>query len=211
MQKLKINENEDFLVESEIKIYRNLLKNIGTCKDTQYKISLVMKDRQKINEFKILLKIINESFKEEWRLDQKGTAYYLVGIFTHCLNSYEFWHKLILVIGSERYKSTREALKDVIEINCIYKKVMDTIELYFKSLDCVDDEYFVSEEKLPEDIEKQELLQKIQFNHIAIIVHFLLHHQKLGIKTANELFVYSSYDDDFINYLKNFINSLTLL
>lgn len=205
MKKLFNSENE------EIKIYRNLLRNISTCKDTQNKWMLVMQDRGKVKEMEILFIIINESFKEELKMGQKGIAYYLIGIFMHCLKSYEFWKKLALIIGSERYKSTREALKDVIEINCIYRRIMETIGIYFNSLDCVDNEYFVSEDKLPEETDKHELLKKIQFNHIAILIYFLLDHQKLGAKTADELFVFSSYDEDFMKYLKDFIRNYAIM
>lgn len=204
-----INENENFIVESEVKIYKNLLKDISTCKETQNKWMLIMKDRGKMREFKMLLIIIKQDFKEE--LHEKGTAYYLVGIFMHCLNHFEFWQKLALIIGSEKFKSIREALKNVIGIKCIYKKIMETIELYFNSLQSVDNEYFICEEKLPENNEKSELLKILPFNHVAIIVYFLLHHPKVGTKTANDIYVYSSYDEEFIKYLKEFIRNFSLM
>lgn len=210
-KKILINENESFLIKSEIKIYRNLLPNIGTCKETQNKWMLVMRDKGKIKELEILFIIITESINEELQNDQKGVAYYLVGIFMHCLNSYEFWHKLVLIVGSDRYKKTREALKDVIKIKCIYRKIMDTIEIYFNSLDCVDNEYFVSEEKIPENFDNQELLKNVKFNHISLIINFLLNHHELGTQTADALFVFGSYEEDFLKYLKDFIRNYSVM
>lgn len=207
IDKLIISDCEDFLLKSEIKAYKHLLKNISTSKEIQQKWRLVMLDRKKIKELEILALIIKESFEEELKTDEKGTAYYLVGILMHCLNSYEFWLKLVLIMGSEKYKSTKAALSHVITINCIFKRIMEIIETYFKALEWIEDEYIVSEEKITE---KSELLQKLQFNHIAIVIHYLLSQDKISIKTANELYVFGQFEDDFINYLKDYLRIMSI-
>lgn len=203
---------DDFLLKSEIEVYKNLLKDISTNKETQKKCHLVMLDRGKIEELKTICQIITINFNEELRTEQKGIGFYLVGIFLHCLNSFEFWQKLVLIIGSEKHKSTRAAISHVAGINCIFKKIVDTIEIYFKCLEGIDNKYMVKEEKLPENCDKRELLLKLQFNHIALIIELLLSHPHptVSTRTSNELFVYNQFDEDFLKYLKDYLRIITL-
>ena len=150
----EINFN-DFLLDSEFDVYKLLLKDISTCKETQMKWRDVIMDIKKIKEFEIILKIIEQNFEKEINENNKGIAYHLVGLLMHSLSKYELWEKMIFIIGSSKHKSVKTALNYAFGINCIFKRIMETIGIYLKALDGINDEYFVNPERIPENSEKQ--------------------------------------------------------
>jgi hypothetical protein len=206
---LEMEEAINYMRKTEVEIYEKILKNIAESKDVQHKCRLIMIDKEKIPELAAMLRVIEKNFKDEFRSERKGIAYHLVGIIVHCLaTSSDFWEKLFLIVGSQKNHVTLEALDSVINISSIYSKIMETIEDYFKCLNHVDEQYFVDEEKVTE-FHNQELLEKLQFNHLLVLLHHLMHHEKIGRIVADRIFSCEDYSPEFRQFLKDSINSLS--
>lgn len=170
-----------------------------------------MQDKTKIISLENLSQIIKEDFKDDLKAGKRGIAFYLVAVFHYCLKNFDFCEKLVMVIGSERHKSTRDVLVHVFEINCIYKRTMETLETCLKSVQLVDNEYFINEEKIPKNCDKLEILQKLPFTHAAIMIKFLLELPTVGFRASNDFFVFNEFDEDLLKYLKDILRNLSLM
>lgn len=206
---LEKEELVNYMRKLEVEQYERLLKNIAESKELQLKCRLIIIDKKKIDEFAILLRLVKENFKEEFRNERKGIAYHLIGIIVNCLTtSSEFWEKIFLIVGSLRNEKALEALDDVLIISSVYLRIIETIEEYFKCLNQVDDQYFVDEEKVLE-FSNHDLLEKLQLQHLLVLLHHLIHHEKIGRLTIDRIFLCDEYSPEFQQFLKTSLNSLS--
>lgn len=107
-------EFDDLCLKNEVKIYEKAFRNIATSKEVQKKIKMIVKDKNKMREFEIILAIIRLNFEDEIRTKKKAIAFHLISIIRNCLKDPTFWEKLCLIIACQKNRAIKIELDDVI-------------------------------------------------------------------------------------------------
>ena len=179
-------------------------------REAQAKIYHLITNPDVIEEFGLMLRVIDKNLNKEKHSGVKGLATYLMTMLLSSVKSQQFWKKLFTIIGNPDYSETLNAFNTVLYQKSLLVCMTDVIEEYLKSLCQVDEDQFYIDLNTINDKKKLKLISSIEVPQIILIIHHLLNHPSTSQYIFNKVFETFELNPAFKKFLKLTLRNFNL-
>jgi hypothetical protein len=187
-----------------------IFSDLTSSPDLQVNLNTIINDEKSTEIVGMIFEIIGNEQQDE---HNRGVKLTLLRLILHDLEcSKNLWNKMIQIVSNpSKFATYKHAFDSAIKIKCVFNKIIEGFELYFKSLIQINNTFVIDVEySSAKNIEKFKFFNEMELQQFLILLRYLLNHEDVAKLTTDRILNSSIYSSEFIAYLKKAINILNI-